>query len=345
MVRESNPSAAPAAAGSSGAAVVVSPPKNAAARIGGALVPSPPRSGRQPAEQQQQRNRSSTPPREPTVVVNSGRVMHSFKVHVGSNAVARNKRLSQKSPRVQDSARKEFDARQESSRRKLAYDYAARVSPRYLDNVGGSTSPPPAGSDDDHQQFCEDGGSYYTPQLNNNNNNNNNGGDHDAADDGRVGGDFPPLGGINKRPMASNVVRETDKQTVILGGDLRTAGRHVVSLGSKRLNALAAIIASNPLLKHTGHSPRMAVIAPSVTTSSHHHVAPLGSTASGVHHGGLARGLPGVSQQHQQQSPPLTSGGDSGALCAGSSVAFSAKPGTPRAHQKRGGTDHTASSS
>ena len=212
-----------------------------------------------------------------------GQVIHALNPHLRGTAARRSRRMRAARPDIVEKAVAMQTAHDEQVRKRLARDYDDRVTSRFmLDHGGdGGTSPPNTGrlrqqqqphgqredQDEDHQQ---------------------------------TGGLLANAGGSARRQRPTNILKETETQTLVAGGDSRTAGRQAVSLGSKRLNTLATVVANNPLLQSmnaAGGSSRAGLVtAKAPTRDQSAPIAPSQSTANA----GVVKG----SVSAQNRPPP-----------------------------------------
>jgi hypothetical protein len=226
----------------------------------------------------------------------TGRVIYAMKQTLGGAAAVRHRRHQSVRVDVRERRVEDRQKQSESSRKRLASEYDTRVSPRFME-PRGAVSPE-----------RRDPGTG-------------NGGDH-----------LPPIASA-RRPRAQNILRETETQTVVAGGDKRTIGRHIVSLGSKRLNNLAAVVANNPLVTQwsnahvsfvTTQSPRVAPTGqqlPSPTNARRPHSPPTVGASSGAP-GHVIKGIANLTSSMQIGVPE----GGGSAVFTSASVVLAGKP-------------------
>jgi hypothetical protein len=165
-------------------------------------------------------SREQSPKHSP--VLQSGRVIRGLKTTMGTTAMQRHKRNQAALVDIREKRVEQIEQVTASARRRLASGYTDRVSPRFLDTLRG----------DDFDGDGLDGSLDVGP----------------SPGSSARGSRLPALLAA-RRPKAPNVRSETETQTVLNGGDLRTIGKNSISLGSKRLNVLASVVANNSLLK------------------------------------------------------------------------------------------------
>eukprot|EP00672_Neobodo_designis_P000044 CAMPEP_0174883730 /NCGR_PEP_ID=MMETSP1114-20130205/85412_1 /TAXON_ID=312471 /ORGANISM="Neobodo designis, Strain CCAP 1951/1" /LENGTH=266 /DNA_ID=CAMNT_0016119133 /DNA_START=45 /DNA_END=842 /DNA_ORIENTATION=- len=232
--------------------------------------------------------RRHTPPAAP-VGNGHGQVIHALNPHLRANRAHRTRRLRTARPDVVERAVAQQTAHEEAVRKRLARDYDDRVTSRFMldltgdpaDSSGGRalTRPPRVPVPARAGPSDADGGDHQ----------HNGGGGFNSA----------------RRPRAANILKETETQTLVSGGDSRTARRQHVSLGSKRLNTLATVVANNPLLQsmsNTAASRTGIVAAKAPVRESQGPISP--QHPAGAHgHAGVVKGS--VSAQTRPTVAPM----------------------------------------
>lgn len=150
-------------------------------------------------------------PAAPPVTL-QGSVLPALRQTVGEVASMRSKRVHNSLLPNREKKASELTKHDEQLHKKYSRQYADTVTPRFLEGV-------------------ETPRTARRPVA--------------ALDEVASSGEAPSTG---RRRAAPNVVVQSENQTVLVGGDSRLTGRPAVSLGSKRLNTLAAVVAGNPLL-------------------------------------------------------------------------------------------------